>query len=106
MATKKDNPIRILRIKKTDSLKTIYAKVRRSFTAADLARFADIDEKMFPADELLKELEAINREEKQKRKRKKPAQAHPAALPAVSTKQVPTSKPLANGSKSKKTGRR
>jgi hypothetical protein len=71
MPRKKDEPIRILRINKTDSLKTIYAKVRRSFTAADLARFADVDEKMVPAQEVLRSLEAIHQEETRKRKRKK-----------------------------------
>jgi hypothetical protein len=40
MAERKYNPIRDLRVKKTDDLKTIYAKVKRAFTAADLLKTA------------------------------------------------------------------
>src|SRR5262249_3338512 len=67
---RKDRVIRILRIKKDDDLKTIYAKIRKSFTAADLQRYTE-DEPMFPAELLVKELEAIHREEMHKQKRKK-----------------------------------
>ncbi len=70
MAGRKDDEFRTLRIKKGDDLKTIYAKVRKSFTAAELARYADVDEPMYPTEKLLAELEAIDREESQKRKRK------------------------------------
>jgi hypothetical protein len=70
MVRRNDAAIRTLRIKKGDDLKTIYAKVRKSFTAADLARYADIDEPMYPTEKLLTELEAIDREESQKRKRR------------------------------------
>ncbi|HEV3083833.1 MAG TPA: hypothetical protein VGY66_28890 [Gemmataceae bacterium] len=70
MARRNDAAIRTLRIKKGDDLKTIYAKVRKSFTAADLARYTDVDEPMYPTEKLLTELEAIDREESQKRKRK------------------------------------
>lgn len=69
MATKKYNTIRVVRIKKGDDLKTIYAKVKRSFTAADLQRFTE-DEEMFPIEPLLQELKAIHREELRKMKKK------------------------------------
>jgi hypothetical protein len=65
---RKDRVIRILRIKKDDDLKTIYAKIRKSFTAADLQRYTE-DEPMFPAELLVKELEAIHREEMRRQKR-------------------------------------
>jgi hypothetical protein len=70
MATRRDDAIRILRVKKGDDLKTIYAKARRAFTAADLQKYTE-DEEMFPAEQLVAELEAINRQETRKRKRKK-----------------------------------
>ena len=68
-ARKSTPPVPILRIKKGDSLKTIYAKARKAFTAADLQKYTEIEEG-FPARQLLAELEAIDREEKKKRKRK------------------------------------
>ena len=70
MAGQKDHAFRTLRIKKGDDLKTIYAKVRKSFTAAEFARYTDLDEPMYPSEKLLTELEAIDREESQKRKRR------------------------------------
>ena len=75
MVRRNDAAIRTLRIKKGDDLKTIYAKVRKSFTAADLARYADVDEEMYPIEGLLKELDAINREETKKRKLRKSKKA-------------------------------
>jgi hypothetical protein len=65
MAQRKKRPFRILRVKKGDDLKTIYAKARRAFTAADLQRFTE-DEEMFPTEDLLVELAAIHREESSK----------------------------------------
>jgi hypothetical protein len=70
MATRKNSAIRILRIKKGDDLKTIYAKARKAFTAADLQKYTE-DEEMFPAEQLVAELEAINRQEARKRRGKK-----------------------------------
>jgi hypothetical protein len=66
MAARKNPPIPILKIKKGDSLKTIYAKVRRAFTAADLQKFTEI-EKGIPARQLLKELEAVDRKSLRKK---------------------------------------
>ena len=70
MAKRKNDGIRILRVKKGDSLKTIYAKARRSFTAADLQKFTEIEEGI-PMKQILAELEAIQREQPQQRRKKK-----------------------------------
>ncbi len=73
MTEQKRAAISILRIKKGDSLKTIYAKARRAFTAADLQRFTE-DTETVPAEQALAELETIHREELRKRKQKKSRQ--------------------------------
>ncbi len=65
MATRKEERIPILRIKKGDSLKAIYAKARRAFTAADLQRYTEV-EKGIPARDVLAELEAMDKQVKQK----------------------------------------
>jgi hypothetical protein len=44
MAARKKDAIPILRVKKGDSLKTIYAKARKAFTAADLQKYTVIEE--------------------------------------------------------------
>jgi hypothetical protein len=68
MAERKHNPFRRLRVKKGDDLKTIYAKVKRSFTAADLQSFTEIDEGI-PAEEILEKLEAMVKKQPGKRKK-------------------------------------
>ncbi len=65
-----DEPIRVLRIKKGETLKEIYARLRKSFSAADLQKYA-VDEEMFPTDELIAELEGIHKTRKRQTKRKK-----------------------------------
>ena len=70
-ARKSSPPVPILRIKKGDSLKTIYAKARKAFTAADLQKYTEIEEGI-PAEQIIAEMEAIDREQKAKRKKKKP----------------------------------
>ena len=70
MAAPRNGKIPILRVKKGDSLKTIYAKARRAFTAADLQKFTEIEEGV-PAEQVVAELEAIYQEETRKRKNKK-----------------------------------
>jgi hypothetical protein len=72
MAEQHDKPVRIRRIyiKKGESLKSIYAKVRRSFTAADLAKYTDLDEPTVPMEQVIPELEPIQQEETRKRKKK------------------------------------
>jgi hypothetical protein len=69
MAKRDKGSVPILHIKKGDSLKAIYAKARRAFTAADLQKYTEIEEG-FPTEQLLAELEAIDREEIQKRRKK------------------------------------
>lgn len=69
MAKRKKDGIRILRVKDTDDLPTIYAKLRKSFTAADLQKFTEI-EPGIPAEQVLAELEAMDREEMKKREQR------------------------------------
>jgi hypothetical protein len=70
MSERKQRAIRRVRVKDTDDLPTIYAKVRKSFTAADLQRYTEIEEGI-PMEQVLAELKAIQREETEKRKKKK-----------------------------------
>lgn len=70
MAERRKGVFRVLRVKATDDLKTIYEKARRSFTAADLQRFTEI-EKGIPAEQVLAEMEAIHREVTRKRRKTK-----------------------------------
>jgi hypothetical protein len=72
MALRKVAGIRVLPVKKGASLKTIYAAVRRAFTAADLAKYAEAEEGI-PAEQVIARLEAIQLEETQKRRKKKKA---------------------------------
>ena len=72
MASRKNGAIPRLWIKKGDSLKTIYAKAKKAFTAADLAKYAQ-DEEMIPMAQIIAEMEAIQREADEKLKKgKKP----------------------------------
>jgi hypothetical protein len=52
--------------KKKPDLRKLYAQHRKEFTAADLQKFTEIDEGI-PAEQVLAELEAIHREETQKK---------------------------------------
>ena len=70
MSDQKNDAIRILRIRKGDDLKAIYAKAKKAFTAADLQKYTEI-KKGIPAEQLLAELEAIHREEMRQRRSKK-----------------------------------
>lgn len=72
MAKRKIEGLRILRVKDTDDLPTIYAKLRKAFTAADLQKYTEI-EPGIPADQVLADLEAIHREETEKRERREEA---------------------------------
>jgi hypothetical protein len=65
----RNNSIPILRVKKGASLKAVYAAARRAFTAADLQKYTEIEEGI-PAAQVLAELEAVDREETRKRRRK------------------------------------
>ncbi|MHB1422671.1 MAG: hypothetical protein ACYC3I_05640 [Gemmataceae bacterium] len=69
MVKRQKDGIRILRVKDTDDLPTIYAKALRAFTAADLQKYTEI-EPGIPAEQVLAELEAMDSEETEKRKRR------------------------------------
>jgi hypothetical protein len=68
MARKKRLGIQKLRVKKGDDLKTIYAKAKRAFTAADLQKFTENDDTI-PARQVLVELEAIHKDVQRRRKK-------------------------------------
>jgi hypothetical protein len=68
MSEQKNGVFRRVRVKKADDLKTIYAKVRRSFRAVDLQRYTEI-ETGIPAREVVARLKAMT--PKLSRKRKK-----------------------------------
>ena len=69
MARRKQVAVPILRVKKGDSLKVMYAKARRAFSAADLQKYTVIEEGI-AARQVLAELEALDREDSRKQKRK------------------------------------
>jgi hypothetical protein len=54
-------------VKKSDDLKTIYAKARRAFTAADLQKYTE-NEEGIPFDQIIAECERIQREWSKKRR--------------------------------------
>jgi hypothetical protein len=68
MASRNNDAIRRLRIKKGDDLKKIYAKVKRSFTAADLQSFTEEAEGV-PAEEVLAQLEKLAQTRPRKRRK-------------------------------------
>jgi hypothetical protein len=70
MPRKKKDDIPRLVVPKNATLKQIYAIYKRQFTAADLQKYT-VDEPMVPAEQVLAEMEAIHREEMNKRKGKK-----------------------------------
>jgi hypothetical protein len=70
MAARKNDPVRVLRVKKGESLKSINAKLREALTAADLQRYTEIDEGV-PMEKVIADLRAIQRDETQKRKMKR-----------------------------------
>lgn len=60
MPKRKNEPIRISRAKVTDDDRTIYAILREEFTAADLQKYTEV-EPMIPAEQVLEELEKIQK---------------------------------------------
>ncbi len=69
MSRKKKSDIPILKVPKNASLRQIYAIYRKQFTAADLQKYTEIGP-MVPAQQLLAELEAIDKKETARRKKK------------------------------------
>jgi hypothetical protein len=70
MAKKKKNSVPILRVPKNATLKQIYAIHRKQFSAADLQKFTEIEEGI-PIEKIIADMEAIQREETGKRRKKK-----------------------------------
>jgi len=64
----RSGPVPILKVKDGASLKAIYAAAQRAITAADLQKYTESEEGI-PAQQILAELEAIDREESRKRGR-------------------------------------
>ena len=52
-----------------EALRAIYAKYKKEFSAADLQKYTEIDDEYVSSEQLLAELEAIHRQETEKRQR-------------------------------------
>jgi hypothetical protein len=68
--TENSEVIPVLHVRKGATLKEMYAAARAAFTAADLQKFTEIEEGI-PAEELLRELEAMDEENRQLKKKRK-----------------------------------
>jgi hypothetical protein len=68
VATRKKSAIPRVTVPRNATLRQVYAKLRKEFTAADLQKFTEL-EPVVPADQLLGELEAIHRAETKKRRK-------------------------------------
>jgi hypothetical protein len=69
MATRRNDNVPIFPVRKGESLKSIYARLRREFTAADLAKYAEIEEGI-PLEQIIAELEAMQAGSEKERKPK------------------------------------
>ncbi|HWG44333.1 MAG TPA: hypothetical protein VN688_16260 [Gemmataceae bacterium] len=69
MAKKKKSDIPILVVPKNATLRQIYAECKKQFTAADLQKFTEI-EPMVPMEQVLAEMEKIQREGTKKGRKK------------------------------------
>ncbi len=69
MAKRKDGNPRKSKPKK-ESLRAIYARYRREFTAADLQKYTEV-EVGIPAEQVFAKMEVIHHRETQKRKKRK-----------------------------------
>jgi hypothetical protein len=63
-------PIPTLRVRKGASRKEIYAAARRAFTAADLQKYTEFEEGI-PFEQIIADLEAIQKAETRNAKRRK-----------------------------------
>jgi hypothetical protein len=70
VAKRKKNEIPIFPVKKGESLRSIYARLRKEFSAADLQKYTEIEEGI-PAEQVLAEMEQICREEKERMAKRK-----------------------------------
>jgi hypothetical protein len=69
MPRKKKDGVPRLVVPKNATLRQIYAKYRQEFSAADLQQYTEM-EKGIPVDQILAEMEAIQRAETSRRKKK------------------------------------
>jgi hypothetical protein len=69
MPRKKNDGIPRLVVPKNATLRQIYAKYRQEFTAADLQQYTEMEEGI-PVDQIVADMEAIQRVETSKRKKK------------------------------------
>lgn len=67
---KKYNGVKVLKIRKNATLREIYREAKKQFTAADSARFCQI-EPMIPGEQLWAELEDFYEKETRRYKNKK-----------------------------------
>ena len=68
MSERTNGAFRRIRVKKGEGLKAVYAKVRRSFSAADLQKYTEIEEGV-PAREVVAKLKAMTPTKSRKRKK-------------------------------------
>jgi hypothetical protein len=66
---KKKEEIPTLKVRKGASLREIYARIRKEFTAADLQKFTEIDDGI-PAEQVLARMEKIHQKHFPRKKRK------------------------------------
>jgi len=69
MPKKKKTDDLIVKVPKNATRRQIYALLRKRFTAADLQKYT-VNEPMVPAEQVLAELEALDRKESAKQKKK------------------------------------
>ena len=69
MRRNKKTEIPRLIVPKNATLRQIYAKYRQQFSAADLQQYTEMEEGV-PVEQILAEMEAIQREETQRRRKK------------------------------------
>jgi hypothetical protein len=69
MAKKRKADIPYLNVRPNATLREIYAQARKEFTAADLAKYADLDEPTVPMEQVLAEMEKVHRERTRKRRK-------------------------------------
>ncbi len=71
MARRKNSPpkepIRTLKVRKGESLQSIYARLRKEFTAADLQKYTEIEEGV-PLEQVVAQMREIHRQHESKRK--------------------------------------
>ena len=62
MATRKNTKVPTFPVRKGESLKSIYARLKKGFTAADLQEYTEVEDNPIPFEHVLAELKAIQDE--------------------------------------------